>query len=440
MNVSAYNAHSPEAKHILAITDANDVLSQQMICTARVDVETACFYDEYQGPGLLRRPAMKMTGTVSSVFIEDDDNRYFPCGSKEIQLMTPERVEINYVLSTTELQELVGMGLYNEGFEPPANLIGNTFEIPLNIVYKGIYESPCCFVDIVDSKRLNTCTKDNRYDGLFMACRVHPGVVAERDANYRYVNMNILPERALNPNPAPAPITTPVVNEPVSQTNEPVLSAEEREDVDILSRTAAKIDEDVIAHTEQKSNNSKAFNAGPLVDEVQRAVKEDADNNSTQGSDLFTDNTDADAVDDGPHITTLSDKMEKLKEKARDYVGDDSGSDSGNADLSDVAQVDSELTDDDTFVDFDDDGLSDGSDSSKSSAKRRAEAAARKQREIARRLDVAEDNKALNEGNTDIAGHGANNNNGTARGGLAQRLLAGVKTNRQDNQDGRGFL
>lgn len=442
MNVSAYNSHGPEAKHILAITDPDDVLSQQMICTARVQVNDAFFYDDYQGPGRLRRPAMKLTGTVSSLFIEDDDDRQFPCGSKEIELMSPQDVGINYVLSTSELQSLVGMGLFNDDFQPPENLIGNTLEVPLNVVYKGIYESPCCFIEIVDPGRINTCTKDNHYDGIFMGCRTHPGVIAEQSADYEYTKMNVLPDKAFEPAPMPVPTEEPVADEVQTEETPVVMSDEEREEADILGRTAAKIDEAVVAHTEQQSNGAREFNAGPLVDEVQREAKADAEAAAAaaRADAPFNDESDSGVID-GPHIVTISDKIAKLKEKARDYVGSNSDTDS---DSSLDAQGENE-PDDNAFFDYGSSDFEEDADDTKANVKRRAEAAARKQREIARRLDVAEDNKALNEGNTDIAGHGASEKSETPNnraGGLAQRLLAGIKpsNNTGHTDDSQQFL
>ena len=320
MVVAAYNMNSVNARNILASVSDDDILIEQITCVARVEVENAFFMDSYAGPGQLRRPFMRMLGKVSSVFIEPDENRLVPCYSNEIQLMEPESVQINYTLSTPELQELVGLGLYYEGFQPPSNLIGNVMEIPLNIVYKGIYETPCCFVEIIDPDKIDTCTKENGYFDLFKYCELSAKVRDEMTADYKYTEMNVSREveEHLAKLEAEAERQRVLYEQSQYAEEETVENAESIEAIDIaevdmpgFNRTISALEEAQAGFDKQRQNNG-SFDAQAMLDNVEakeqaRQREEFANNSSIY--DALTD-------DSSKSKYNITDKFNALKEEA----------------------------------------------------------------------------------------------------------------------------
>ena len=175
MSVAVYNSGKVAAHSIFANRIDDDVFSEIFTgCFARVTVKNAYFRQTPATPGHLGRPYMEFSGVVDSIFIDPDDQRVFPCGSKELLYMEgqTESVRVRYILSDEEIALLSAKGLFHDDFDVPVNLIGNVIEIPLAVRYKGIYDSPVASIEILCRDSLRTCTAENYYNGIFNACEL----------------------------------------------------------------------------------------------------------------------------------------------------------------------------------------------------------------------------------------------------------------------------
>lgn len=161
-----YNRNSKTARTVINTVSAKDIGQEQYYCTMNVDVKSA-YLKESLTPSGLHRPYLEINGSVSSVFIENDDDRIFPCGSKSMTLSEPQEVRVMYTLSTSELQQLVDAGCYYSDFKMPENLVGNTMEIPGDITYTCVYDTPVGMVSINSPFNIQTSTAENHYDNFF---------------------------------------------------------------------------------------------------------------------------------------------------------------------------------------------------------------------------------------------------------------------------------
>lgn len=161
-----YNRNSKTARTVINTVSAKDIGQEQYYCTMNVDVKSA-YLKESLTPSGLHRPYLEINGSVSSVFIENDDDRIFPCGSKSMTLSEPQEVRVMYILSTSELQQLVDAGCYYSDFKMPENLVGNTMEIPGDITYTCVYDTPVGMVSINSPFNIQTSTAENHYDNFF---------------------------------------------------------------------------------------------------------------------------------------------------------------------------------------------------------------------------------------------------------------------------------
>ena len=183
----AYNMHdSVDAENLFAIQNKDDVFSDVYACTSSVHVESAYLDDVYRGYGKLHQREITIHGTVNKVFIEDYDDRVFPCGAKTLEMKPSQDVTIRWVLSIDEAAKLESMGCTYDDFQLPANLVGNDIEIPLTIKYSGIYESPVAGVEILDAYNLMTSTKDNQYYGIWDTCTPSAEVENQKADTYEF--------------------------------------------------------------------------------------------------------------------------------------------------------------------------------------------------------------------------------------------------------------
>ena len=169
---------------------------------ANVYVEDASWQEEYRAPGLLHKPYMEIRGIVSSVFLAETDQRVFPCGTKKLLLKDihhtdpltgeapdkPQSVTVTYVLSSEELSQVCAMGLFAQAndLSVPNNLIGNIIEIPVPLRYMGVYDTPVAGVEILDAHDLHTCTRESGYYGIFGACERSAEIEAEKHVNFEF--------------------------------------------------------------------------------------------------------------------------------------------------------------------------------------------------------------------------------------------------------------
>ena len=166
--MKVYNGKSVMAHELLAKHPTEDKFAEIIPCTARVYVDAAHFKSLYRGTKL-PVPYLEILGVVDSMYLENPE-AFFPCGTNEMQFMNNQGqdVRIKYFLTAQEMQDLIGKGLYEDGFAPPANLVGNVFEVPTSITYKGIYDTPICIVDINNPYEIDTATYDAEIDGQFV--------------------------------------------------------------------------------------------------------------------------------------------------------------------------------------------------------------------------------------------------------------------------------
>ena len=428
MVVSAYSAKSVKARNVLAMADPDDVFSVHCFCTAHVNIESARFYEKYMGPNQFHRPYMRLVGSVTDLFLENQ-GEMFPCGTNSIQFIEPQSVTINYALSYEEIGLLASRGLYCKGYTPPDNITGNVMEIPVSVVYKGVYDTPCCFVDIVDQYEIPTSTQLNGYVGLFQVAEVHPDVIAQLEAA-PLVGLPVPKEYAsqydvqlesegefYNEQPTPDQVYNDTYQEEEQEEAPREISPEEREEIDIIDRVNAKIDnrasDDEITRVNNKADDKSILD---LINAVNSEVAADqADADDTQNLYHDTDAAANQTVVGG--ISKLTDRMSYLKRKAQsdaneqqniarnnDIAADNIALNEGITDIAGQGAGDGELA---SFTD---------------KQKAKSEKNAKKQRDIARNNDIAADNMALNEGITDIAGHGA----ASKPSDSAQSLLAGL--------------
>lgn len=173
MSVSVYNRDSSKARDILSRTPSEDIgVYRDFPCVMLMRVSRATFKEQKTENGL-HRPYMELAGQVERLFIEEGDDRLFPCGTKNMDLRDPEDVKVLYIISTSELQDLVDMGLYYSDFQPPQGLVNNYIEIPCTITYTCVYDTPISIVEIDNKTSIETSSKDNHYDQLFVeSCEV----------------------------------------------------------------------------------------------------------------------------------------------------------------------------------------------------------------------------------------------------------------------------
>lgn len=382
MELVAYNKDDVRARNLLAQAGEDNVLVEKNIhCTAQIEITSAYFDDEYKGARCLRRPYMKMVGTVNSVFIEDDDDRVFPCGTKSMTLMTPQQVSINYVLDESEISELALKGLFRENFEVPENLIGNVMEIPLSINYEGIYDTPCCIVEIEHPYELSTSSKENSYYGIFNGCRIHDEILREQQEDGYSANHNEEYLDDYDYDNTEEEYEDYEEQEELAEELAPELTDEEMEDQAIMDKLSTSLQDQIALSSNKKKNDN--FDAREFMKELREEVE--AEDKQEESEDIF-------GLFDEDNSTNKKDK----KKKKRDSY----------------EQI---------------------------------------KRKMTRNVDVAADNKALNEGITDIAGMGAAEapvkksqpQNADNQANLAQQLLSGTfgasspQNSSQDENEGQ---
>lgn len=91
----------------------------------------------FSGPRAV--PRLSIRGTLDSLVAVEPDN--MPYRIEQISLDAQETIEIevNYSFTTEQLQDLVGKGLYLEGFEPPREWVGLAMEFPTEV---DVYVAP----------------------------------------------------------------------------------------------------------------------------------------------------------------------------------------------------------------------------------------------------------------------------------------------------------
>lgn len=402
---SVFNRNSPQARDMLAKTPAIDIgITENIPCTMAVKVSKAFFKEQISANGL-HRPYLELQGSVTRMFIEEDEDRLFPCNVKNLILRDPEKVKVNYVLSTSELQNLVDMGLYYPDFEPPQNLIDNEIEIPGFITYTCIYDSPVSIVEIQNKDNIETSTKDNHYDNIFVeGCEISPQRAAEMLPDFQFSMANFSSEYLANKYTPVAPKNVYYDDSPSTPESRDILKPNMTEDQTTVNKFKDVLDENN-KNIEQRANDEKN-NANKRNSIVQKLImKKRARDAAKAEADSFGFNTQQDDANNTDTSRFMYDEFKDLVKEVSDHSDDDtSGSEtSRKVDVAlDNQALNEGITDISGFG-----SLSDTSDESKMSAGEKRDYDAKKSRDALRRADIAADNQALNEGITDIAGQGA---------------------------------
>lgn len=411
MIVDVFRASSPSARRIFAAAGPNNVMQFQLPCTAIVNVSEdhggAYFEESYDSETCMHRPYMVVTGTVSEVYIEDDDPRVFPCGAKRLRIkkiMQGENavddsidVTIRWRLTAEEISYLYSIGLGYSDFGPPDMIYGNQIEIPLMVLYKACYDSPICAVDIIDPDAVPTTTKSNAYDTIFMSCEPSALLALDKqngglDVDYNRIKNKEVPEYTADYIDNSAEVTD-VVNIPDGtmiiqpEVEDPVVAQQKEEDANIANDIRVKLDE---AADRYATDREAPVDTDKIITELRQ---ESSSQTQDTGSALnrFAQRR---AAKTENSTLKISDKIEALKQVIS-KISDDDG-----------ANTDQDKQDENTDVITDMTNYSNNDDSAESKHEK-AEKENKKAIDRQTQLDVAQDNKALNEGITDIAGFGA---------------------------------
>lgn len=447
--MDVFNGSNVSARNLLAMTPSDDKFVEENIpCTARVQVESAHFKQMYRGT-LLSVPYMEILGSIGSVYIEDE-NRFFPCGTNEMNFMQSQEqpVRARYFLSVQELQDLVGMGLYEPGFQPPANLINNVIEIPVKVTYRGIYDTPCCIVEVQDAFEIDTATHDavidgkqiegNGYEGIFYSCEkldITPDRVYGFEDNMTYVRHKIKEENYDKPLDVAPQVET---------VNEPELSDDELAEIKHIEKVNAQIKDATHKHTSMLEGVDKSDVKSFLhAVKAEAAAQEEA--NKTEdyyGNDFWNDTPQEEKVKDNSRLSNSYDLLKTMAEKQvqtdaqlREKEEEKSGKKAAEvARRTDIASDNMALNE--GITDIAGYGSSSASETPAQIKEKKDAKSGKKAIENARRNDIAADNKALNEGITDIAGQGAASKESRA----ASDLVANLLKPSNNNPSGPNFL
>ena len=448
--MDVFNGSNVSARNLLAMTPSDDKFVEENIpCTARIHVESAHFKSMYRGT-LLPVPYMEILGSIGSVYIEDE-NRFFPCGTNEMKFMQSQDqpVRVRYCLSVQELQELVGMGLYEPDFQPPANLINNVLEVPVKVTYKGIYDTPCCIVEVQDAFEIDTTTHDamvdgkqiegNGYEGMFFGCLQSEFV--SKDKVYGYApDIGYVPHKIKEEN-----YDKPLDVAPQVETvNEPELSDDELAEIKHIEKVNAQIKDATHKHTSMLEGVDKSDVKSFLhAVKAEAAAQEEANRTEDYyGNDFWNDTPQEEKVKDNSRLSNSYDLLKTMAEKQvqtdaqlREKEEEKSGKKAAEvARRTDIASDNMALNE--GITDIAGYGSSSASETPAQIKEKKDAKSGKKAIENARRNDIAADNKALNEGITDIAGHGAASKESRA----ASDLVANLLKPSNNNPSGPNFL
>ena len=419
--VTVYNTDSTRARDILTQVDNDDVLTEVMECTGKVYVEQCFFNARQRFDGGLGGLELKILGTVRELFIEDYEERQFPCSTKVLNFMDAEPVVINMQLTAKEKGHLYACGVDHPGFEPPANMKFNTMEIPMLIEYKGIYESPVCFARIIRPNEIQTSTKKCGYYGLFDLVAKHPDILLEEENGGIDINLTkVSPEiRMAAPAKTVAKQNTKDMSKILGDSAKE--HVQEPKSVTIVKET---IEERLKAEPETKKPESTI----KIYDEAVEEFKEQTNvKDATNVSDIDADGNVPASDTVVPYTVRKMDSAlyDILSQKVDEHT-DDSGSDS------DLEEIEETSKSDATVLTTGSDSMSSDEDKKLSKSEREA----KRQINMARKADIVADNKALNEdANADISGQGAS----TSRKTSAQELLGDIMKD-DKSASGQHFL
>lgn len=421
-NCYALNRNGVKGRNVLALTDEKLITKYQIFCTAEVYIESAVFDAPYVGPHSLPRPLLKIEGRVGKFKLEAPD-LVFPSGTKNITLMPneEEHVTVYYRLSDAEISGLAARGLFcnfedrGEGYHAPANMVNNVMDIPMNVVYYGIQNEPITLLEVIKPDEIPTETRLNTYYGIFDLAPYEEKVIHELEGKIYPYGLGepvvALPEAdfIIKQREAEARLEsqreaaameqsyqhneTETVEEIADIKDLPDVHPEDKDITDKINTSiinAASRDEAI--HTNKAGFDAKSVVAAVNAEHDAIRAQAEFELESRNGVNYDMQVNKQDTVKAKPN--TISDRMELLRKMTEN-------NDSANGEFTNENQGNPyEMLSNSTGM------VDDKATSAVEFANEQTEDA----NKAIRRVDVAMDNKALNEGNTDIAGHGASDN------------------------------
>lgn len=383
ISVPVFNRNSAYARDILSKVSSEDIGQEIVPCVLKVQIENAFFKEQRLSSGL-HRPYLEINGKVQEMFIEDSDDRMFMCGSKAITMNDPQDVRVSYLLSTNELVNLINRGLLYDDFEMPSELAGGTLEIPSEVVYTCVYDTPLTMVSVNKPWEIETSTKDNHYDTFFEMWNVSPKRAYEEHKNFVYSFDSFSPSLAAPPK---SPITDYWDDDLPKEPRQEYIPDREVDTEEAFIKDFENVikenEADIIKKRDQVAANAAKRKTGLL--EIRKRHKDRVAEESRKA-----------AADKDLYAQLMGDKN-----------NDD---DEGRSDKLRYDDIKSEVqTDYSAFMDAALNAVKTGDMSmlGGDGSTTKSEAEAKKSREAARLVDIAKDNQALNAGITDISGFGA---------------------------------
>ncbi len=439
------------ARNLLTDVNVEDIGQEVVPCVLSVHVTGARFCEQRTQYGR-HVPYMEITGEVTDIF--RDDGEEFSCGTKKLSLMESQDVRVAYLLTDEEISKLVNLGIYHSDFAVPPDLIDNTIEIPWEITYTCVYETPITMVDINMPYNIETSTKRSGYsfEGVFGSCEVsrqralqgNKSFDLTMDAVYsdNYENITERPkyEDIINrndfedhrTNDLPTDVRSDTISELPQTVDERIIgdikneikvteaerarkikntySAENKRKIETVLRTLRQQKEKV--QDNEQGTGSDVYNT-LTGNSKQKTVKQDYNNFASElsyeelKSFIFNIQRKLDE-----NNMTPEEKKKAYEEALLDFVlnadraMDNQALNAGNTDIAGMGA-----------------GTSDNT--AKMTNEEKAEYHRKKNAKIVRTVDTALDNQALNAGNTDIAGMGANSKSNSVADSL--RGLLGNK-------------
>lgn len=417
ISVPVLDRDSAYARDILSKTSSTDIGQEIVPCTLKMRIESAFFKEQRLSNGL-HRPYMEINGKVKEMFIEQsgkDNGRLFMCGSPSITVIEDETkggrkdglpLTVNYILSTNELVNLINKGMLFDDFEMPPELIGGILEIPGNVVYTCVYDTPITAVSVYKAWEIETSTKVNHYDTLFEMWQVSPKRALEEHINFVYSFDSFAPPLM----PAPESALTDYWDDDLPKEPRAEYIPERETDTeeafikDFENTTIKQSEADTIRKREEVAKNAAQRKATIIA--IRKAHDDETERKKRQAAadqDLYAQLSGRTTTDDSEGNSAKMGYDDLVKALAE-------------AEANAAANVAQKIAHSDGSTYF-----GDGDSSETSTA-------------ISRLMDVVQDNQALNAGNRNIAGHGADTTQDTSQMSTAEKAKLHEEESRKKGQ------
>ena len=442
-SVAVFSLKDSRVRSILSSIDPDDLMSSYhdgkpliIPCTALVVIDRAWLEQQYDEKAHRYNDVMKITGSVREVFIESpDENFKFPCGTKRMTLHQAYPVEWTYIPSCEEYAVLHQRGLSRGDLKAPATMVrGAMVEFPVTITYDAIYDSPVAVVSILNNFSLKTTSFESGYDTMFEATpqskiyaeELARGMQSQHQMTDNQIAMDYMlqmsqDEVAEQYNMVDRPKEEAVVED----------TPEEAEEVDRFTRESEASTLAKLRQASEKMNNISMTHDSAIYGNVVERLEAQRQEKIGQiaygrAESHETIEKEVDGIE-----PTYGDWLRELGELAAEGQREVKMSDTDNdaQALKDLKMLEEMLKNPEANI-AEMTGMNAVHDAAE---KRKTQQKNLQAQQAANQYDVAQDNKALNAGNTDIAGHGATEMPADVpkakKQGAVGAFLSGVKGN-----------